>query len=124
MSHDGWESRCPGHRSSDHSLSITRNEHSHVVLECPGAQHCAHTSIIRALGFTNDQLYADTPDWLVSQLQRASLQPSLFATKHDSEDENGASQALAVGGNQSAGLSSPIGDRLKAYAEETSRSAR
>ena len=42
MSHDGWESRCPGHRSSDHSLSITRNEHSHVVLECPGIS-TAHT---------------------------------------------------------------------------------
>ena len=101
VGHDAWESRCPGHRSSDHSLSITRNEHSHVVLECRALEHCTHTSIIRALGFTNDHLYVETPDWLVSQLRRVALQPSSFATRHGSEDENGVGQALTVGGNRS-----------------------
>ncbi len=41
---DGSESRCPGHRSFDHSLSITRNEFSHAVLECRASQNCHQTN--------------------------------------------------------------------------------
>jgi hypothetical protein len=40
VGHDAWESRCPGHRSSYHALSITRNEFNHVVLECRSAENC------------------------------------------------------------------------------------
>ncbi len=40
---DSWESRCPVHRGSDYSLSITRNEFNHVVLECRTAENCQHT---------------------------------------------------------------------------------
>ncbi len=29
---DSWESRCPAHRSAECALSITRNEHNHVLL--------------------------------------------------------------------------------------------
>ena len=47
LGHDSWESRCPGHRSSDHSLSITRNEFNHVVLECRTTENCQHIRIIR-----------------------------------------------------------------------------
>ena len=36
---DSWESRCPAHRSADCALSITRNEHNHVVLECRSTQN-------------------------------------------------------------------------------------
>ena len=39
---DAWESRCPGHRSLDHALSITRNEFNHVLLTCRSAENCAH----------------------------------------------------------------------------------
>ena len=72
---DAWESRCPGHRSLDHALSITRNEFNHVVLNCRSAENCTHLKVIRAVGFTNDQLYAETPDWLISRLRRIAVEP-------------------------------------------------
>ena len=53
---DSWESRCPAHRSADCALSITRNEHNHVLLECRSAENCQHIRILRALGFTNEHL--------------------------------------------------------------------
>jgi hypothetical protein len=62
VGHGAWESRCPARRSLDHALSITRKEFSHVVLACRGTENCQHTAIVRALGFTNDHLYAETPD--------------------------------------------------------------
>ncbi len=70
---DSWESRCPVHRGSDYSLSITRNEFNHVVLECRTAQNCQHTPIIRALGYTNDHVYAETPDFLIGRLSRIPI---------------------------------------------------
>ena len=73
LGHDSWESRCPGHRSSDHSLSIMRNEFNHVVLECRTAENCPHIRIIRALGFTNEHVYAETPDWLIKRLSRVEI---------------------------------------------------
>ena len=36
---DSWESRCPAHRSAECALSITRNEHNHVLLECRSTQN-------------------------------------------------------------------------------------
>ena len=65
---DAWESRCPGHRSSDYALSITRNEFNHVVLKCRNAENCQHIRFIRALGFTNEHLYAEKPEWLIRRL--------------------------------------------------------
>ena len=70
---DSWESRCPVHRGSDYSLSITRNEFNHVVLECRSAENCQHTPIIRALGYTNDHVYAETPDWLIGRLSGVAI---------------------------------------------------
>ena len=96
VDHDAWESRCPGHRSLDHALSITRNEHSHVVLECRGAEKCQHMTVIRALGFTNDHLYVETPDSVISQLRRVAVQPPSFA-KHDEGNANLANLVPAGG---------------------------
>ena len=62
---DSWEARCPGHRSADHALAVTRDDLSHVALECRSVEHCHFSRIIRALGFTNDLVYQETPDWLV-----------------------------------------------------------
>jgi hypothetical protein len=75
---DSWESRCPAHRSMDCVLSITRNEFNHVVLECRSSENCQHIQIIRALGYTNDHVYAETPDWLIRRLSRVSVQSALF----------------------------------------------
>jgi hypothetical protein len=73
VGHNSWESRCPGHRSSDHALSITRNEFNHVVLECRSAENCQHIRIVRALGFTNEHVYAETPDWVISRLSHVEI---------------------------------------------------
>ena len=62
------------------ALSITRNEFNHVVLECRTAENCQHIRIIRALGFTNEHVYAETPDWLINRLSRVEI--------HGAEAEN------------------------------------
>jgi hypothetical protein len=37
---DSWESRCQAHGGAEWALSITRNEHNHVLLECRSTQNC------------------------------------------------------------------------------------
>ena len=96
VGHDSWESRCPAHRSADCALSITRNEHNHVVLECRSTQNCQHTRIVRALGFTNDHVYAETPDWLISRFGRVPIQPASFAIP-GATGSNGAGASAAEG---------------------------
>jgi hypothetical protein len=93
---DSWESRCPAHRSAEWALSITRNEHNHVVLKCRSTQNCQDARIFGALGFTNDHVYAETPDWLISRLARVPIQPASIASP-DATDSNAAG-ASAVGG--------------------------
>ena len=106
VGHDSWESRCPAHRSADHALSITRNEHNHVVLECRSTENCQHFRIIGALGFTNDHVYAETPDWLISRLSRVPIQPASFASP-DAKGNNEAGTSAAEGANGSAGTPPP-----------------
>ena len=62
------------HRSADHALAITRNELNHVILECRGTQNCQYSRIIGALGLTNDRVYAETSDWLISRLSRVPIE--------------------------------------------------
>ncbi len=104
---DAWESRCPGHRSVDHSLSITRNEFNHAVLECRASQNCHQTKIIRALGFTNDEFCAETPDWLIASSKRVPVQPSRFTGLGAQEKEAEAGPTAADGVNGSARPGSP-----------------
>ena len=77
---DSWEARCPVHRAMDHALAITRNEFNHVVLECRSTQNCQHIRIVGALGLTNDHVYAETSDWLISRLSRVPIQPASLAS--------------------------------------------
>ena len=118
VDHDAWESRCPGHHSLDHALSIARNEFNHVVLECRGAENCPHTSIVRALGITNDHLYAETPEWMISQLRRVAVQPSMFAVRYDEQNLSGASVVSADEVHGLAGISSPFEETSNADATE------
>jgi hypothetical protein len=74
LEHNVWEARCPGHRSLDHALSITRNEFNHVVLECRSEHRCPHMRIVSALGWTNDHLYAETPAWMISRVRQMGFQ--------------------------------------------------
>ena len=103
VGHDSWESRCPAHRSADHALSKTRNEHNHVVLKCRSTQNCQDARIFGALGFTNDHVYAETPDWLISRLARVPIQPASIASP-DATDSNAAG-ASAVGGQEGSDAS-------------------
>ena len=77
---DAWEARCPGHRSADRALAITRNELNHTVLECRSNPRCTHTRVLAALGMTNDHLYAETPERLITRLNRLPIQPASFAS--------------------------------------------
>jgi hypothetical protein len=80
---DGWEARCPAHRSTDHALAVTRNAFNHVELECRSGNNCQHFRIIGALGITNDHVYAETPDGLIARLRRVPIEPSLLTAAHE-----------------------------------------
>ena len=71
---DSWESRCPAHRSTDHALSISRDESGHVVLECRSTQNCRFEQIIRAVRLGYDTLYDETPDGVIRQLSDIPVQ--------------------------------------------------
>jgi hypothetical protein len=77
---EAWEARCPLHRSTDHALAITRNEHNHVVLECRGTEKCDQLRIVRTLGLSMDHVYAETPDWLISRLRSFPIQRASFGS--------------------------------------------
>jgi hypothetical protein len=77
---DLWESRCPAHGSVDHALSITRAEHNHVELKCRSTEACQHFRIVGALGITNDHVYEETPDSLISRLSCVPIQPASFSS--------------------------------------------
>jgi hypothetical protein len=106
VGHDSWESRCPGHRSSDHALSITRNEFNHVVLERRSAENCQPIRIIRAIGFTNDHVYAETPDWVISRLSRVEIhrEESKITDVPDDHGHGLASVELASGSGEAPAL--------------------
>ena len=97
LGHDAWESRCPAHRGSDYSLSITRNEFNHVVLECRSSENCQHIRIVRALGWTNEHVYAETADWLISRLGRVEIHTAQFKKGEPAtNDEKVTSSALGT----------------------------
>ncbi len=107
---DSWESRCPAHRSAECTLSITRDEHNHVLLECRSTQNCQNAQIFAALGFPNDRLYAETPDWLISRLGRVPIRPASFASP-DATDSKLAG-ACAVEGPEGSDGTSPPDERV------------
>src|SRR5580704_9604618 len=90
VGHDSWEARCPAHRSMDHALSITRNEFKHVVLACRSTQNCHHIRIVRALGITNDLLYAGAHDSLMRRSSTFEIQPASFKSPEAKENNNGS----------------------------------
>ena len=106
VGHDTWESRCPAHRSAAHALSITRNEHNHVELKCRSTENCQHFRIIGALGFTNDHVYEETPDSVISRLSRVAVQPASFGSP-DANGNNEAGTSVAEGANGLAGTPPP-----------------
>ena len=79
VGHDAWESRCPVHRSLDQAFRITRNEFNHVVLGAAASRN-APARILGALGWTNDQLYAETPAWMSGRVRQIELSARRQAT--------------------------------------------
>jgi hypothetical protein len=61
----------------------------HGLLECRSRQNCQDARIIGALGFTNDHVRAETPDWLISRLARVPIQPATIASP-DATDSSAA----------------------------------
>ena len=110
---DSWEARCPVHRSLDHALAITRDQFNHVVLECRSDQKCQHIKIVGALGVTNDHVYAETPDWVITRLSRVPIQPALFASAGQDEapanaaGEGGVATSPADGGELAEAVNAP-----------------
>jgi hypothetical protein len=95
VGHDSWEARCPVHRGVEHALTISRNQFNHTVLECH--LNCPHAKIIGAIGFTNDRVYAETPDWLISQLSRVAIVPSSGQNADTNPDPVETSSEVAPG---------------------------
>ena len=123
VGHDSWESRCPAHRSADHALSITRNEHNHVELKCRSTENCQHFRIIGALGFTNDHVYEETPDSLISRLSRVPIQPASFASP-DAKGNNAAGTSVGAGANGSTGPRRAASEARKARMQSPRRTPR
>jgi hypothetical protein len=103
---DSWEARCPAHRSADHALAITRDQFNHLALECRSTHNCQHIRIVRALGMTNDQVYAETPDLLIKRLGRFPIQPASFASS-TANGNNEAGASVTEAANESAGTLLP-----------------
>jgi hypothetical protein len=66
-----------------------------VVLECRSVLNCQYSRIIGALGFTNDHLYAETPDRLITRLDRVQIKPTPLESA--SVDRAGASEMIPCG---------------------------
>jgi hypothetical protein len=88
------------------SLAISRNEFNHAVLACRSIENCQHSRIIRALGWTNDHVYAETPDWLISRLSQVPIQTALFQSA-DAERQPPHSNPLPVGARATSGSDRP-----------------
>jgi hypothetical protein len=93
-----WQTRCPVHRNPDHSLAISRNELNHVILECRGTPSCDYMQIIRAIGFTNDQVFAETHDWLLKWVGGIPIRSALLGFP-ESAHKNRASQGPVEAAN-------------------------
>ena len=77
---DAWESRCPGHGGTENALCITRSEQNQALLECRATQNCHPSKIIGSLGFNNDDVCAQTPEWLIASLKRTEVEEPWFTT--------------------------------------------
>ncbi len=100
VGHDSWEARCPVHKGTERSLAVGRNELNHVILECRSTQNCPYARIIGALGFTNDRVYAETPEWLISRLSGVPIRPASFKSSNgNANHEVGTSATEGVNGS-------------------------
>src|SRR5580693_4870584 len=88
------------------SLAISRNEFNHAVLACRSIENCQHSRIVRALGWTNDHVYAETPDWLIRRLSQVPIQPALFQIA-DAERQPPHPNPLPVGARATRGSDRP-----------------
>jgi hypothetical protein len=126
VGHDSWESRCPAHGSTDHALSITRDALNQVVLECRSNGNCQPAPIIRALGFTNADVYAETEDWLIERLSRVPIHPvSPNGAQSQENHEVGPTPAEQANGLAGTGLPPALDSSADATAarEDSSQEA-
>ena len=124
VGHDSWLARCPAHRGADLTLAITRNELNHVLLECKSTHNCQYLPIIKALGLTNDGIFAETPGWLIHNHSRIQVWPMPPDTdidwqarpERDNDREHAPCADLASDGaadSRAAAVSSPLTDLVE-----------
>ncbi len=77
---DAWEARCPGHGGIENALSINRGELNQALLECRASQNCHRSRIIGPVGINNDDVCAQTPEWLIASLRRTEIKEPWVAT--------------------------------------------
>jgi hypothetical protein len=99
---DAWESRCPAHRSADHSLAITRNAFNHVTLECRSAHNCTHSRIVSALGLTNEHVYAETPEGWIRRLALVPVQSASSSVRGPGREQDGGPSPGAMASSLAA----------------------
>ena len=78
------------------------------MLECRDAKNCQHLPIIRSLGFTNELVYAETPDWLIGRLRNAAIQRAEFDIP--GPQENRGEGPASSGGVSRSGQPGPLDD--------------
>ncbi len=89
---DAWESRCPGHNSSDHALSITHDVVYGVNLHCRTSHNCRYGLIRRALVLIGPD--RETPEEVLRRLSAMEIEPSSFHASDAGENQSAASSSL------------------------------
>src|ERR1700733_9512604 len=75
---DEWESRCPGHGSSDHALFLGRGRDGKLVLQCRGEQNCSFSAILKKLNIKLRHLNRDTHESVIRRLRATEIQLGLY----------------------------------------------
>jgi hypothetical protein len=75
---DEWESRCPGHGSSDHALFLGRGQDGKLVLQCRSTQNCSFSAILNKLNIKLRHLNRDTHESVIRRLRAMEVQLGLY----------------------------------------------
>ena len=114
---DAWESRCPGHNSTDHALSITRDAVYGVNLHCRSSHNCRYGLIRRALVLIGPD--RETPEEVLRRLSAMEIEPSSFREEID-QTRAPADSTHAIAGGDAASAS---GDECDDHARGQERTA-
>ena len=75
---DAWESRCPGHGSSDLALFLGRGRDGKLVLQCRSTRNCSFSAILKKLIIKLRRLNRDTHESVIRRLRAMEVQLGLY----------------------------------------------